>query len=166
MRHAKRASFYKMSIKDKVQQILNDLLTAENPLFLIDLKVSDANKIEIVLDGDQGVSLQDCIEISRKVEAELDSETLDFSLDVCSAGVSSPLKFVRQYKKNIGRTLKVKTISQGEIQATLIDANEEEIVLNWKAREPKPQGKGKITVEKNQNIPYSEIKESVVIISF
>lgn len=80
--------------------------------------------------------------------------------------MSSPLKLVRQYKKNIGRTVKVKTISQGDFEASLSDADEQTATLSWSAREPKEIGKGKVTVQKTITIPYSDIKEAVVIISF
>ncbi|PKP18025.1 MAG: ribosome assembly cofactor RimP, partial [Bacteroidetes bacterium HGW-Bacteroidetes-23] len=75
------------------------------------------------------------------------------------------LKLVRQYKKNIGRTLKVKTATD-VIEAVLADANEEFITLTWTAREPKKIGKGKETVEKKIELPYSEIKEAIVTITF
>ena len=106
MRHAKRASFYKnMTFKSKVQEVLDVALAEREHLFLIDLSINDANKISIILDGDFGVNLQDCIDVSRAVENNLDREEQDFSLEVASAGVSSPLKGIRQYKKNKGRTL-------------------------------------------------------------
>lgn len=158
--------FIEITLKDKVKNILDAVLADYEQLFLIELSVSENNKIIITLDGDSGVNLQDCITISRAVEQELDKEELDFSLEVASAGVSSPLKFVRQYKKNIGRKLKVKTISNEEIEALLTDADDEAATFSWKAREPKKIGKGKETVEKTVRLPYGEIKESIVLISF
>ena len=122
-------------------------------------------KIIVTLDGDQGVTLQDCIDISRAIKINLDREEQDFSLEVASAGVPTPLKLVRQYKKNIGRTLKVKTATD-VIEAVLADANDEFITLTWTAREPKKIGKGKETVEKKIELPYSEIKEAIVTITF
>ena len=167
MRHAKRASFYKnMTFKSKVQEVLDAALAEREHLFLIDLSINDANKISIILDGDFGVNLQDCIDVSRAVENNLDREEQDFSLEVASAGVSSPLKFVRQFKKNIGRTLKVKTIASEEVEAKLTSADDEKITLEWQAREPKKIGKGKETVEKKLELPYENIKEAIVIISF
>ncbi len=167
MRHAKRASFYKnMTFKSKVQEVLDAALAEREHLFLIDLSINDANKISIILDGDFGVNLQDCIDVSRAVENNLDREEQDFSLEVASAGVSSPLKLVRQFKKNIGRTIKVKAISSEEIEAKLSMADDEKITLEWQAREPKKIGKGKETVDKKLEIPYENIKEAIVIISF
>ena len=167
MRHAKRASFYKnMTFKNKVQEVLDAALAERKELFLIDLSINDANKISIVLDGDLGINLQDCIDISRAVENNLDREEQDFSLEVASAGISSPLKLIRQYKKNIGRTLKVKTNSLEEIEAQLTMANDEKITIEWQAREPKKIGKGKETVDKKLELSYVNIKEAIVIISF
>jgi ribosome maturation factor RimP len=155
-----------MAFKNKVQELLDGALIERSHLFLIDLSINDANKISIVLDGDNGVSLQDCIDVSRAVEADLDREEQDFSLEVASAGLSSPLKFVRQYKKNLGRNLKVKTISSEEIEAKLTAVDDEKITLEWQAREPKKIGKGKETVDKKLELPYESIKEAIVIVSF
>lgn len=167
MRHAQRASFYKkMSFKEKVSQLLHQALEENKELFLIDFTISESNKIEVILDGDNGVVLQDCINISRAIEHNLDREEHDFSLEVASAGVSSPLKLIRQYKKNIGRTLKVKTTNGTEIEAQLQDVDEEKITLSWKTREAKAVGKGKQTVQKTQEIPYNQIKEAIVTIKF
>ncbi len=166
MRHALRASFYKnMTFKEKVVGLLNQGLSEKPSVFLIDLTITESMKIIVTLDGDQGVTLQDCIDISRAIEHNLDREEQDFSLEVASAGVSTPLKLVRQYKKNIGRTLKVKTTTDS-LEAVLADANEDFITLTWTAREPKKIGKGKETVEKKIELPYAEIKEAIVTITF
>jgi ribosome maturation factor RimP len=155
-----------MTFKDKVQELINAALAERPELFLVDFSINDANKISINLDGDQGVNLQDCIDVSRAIENQLDREEQDFSLEVASAGVSSPLKFIRQYKKNIGRTLKVKITDSADIEAKLVAADEEKITLEWQAREPKKIGKGKETVDKKAEILYQNIKEAIVIVSF
>jgi ribosome maturation factor RimP len=154
-----------MTFKEKVTELLNEGLKEKPSIFLIDLNINDVFKIIVTLDGDNGVTLQDCIDISRAIEHNLDREEQDFSLEVASAGVSSPLKIVRQYKKNIGRTLKVKTATE-TIEAPLTEVNDNFIVLEWEAREPKKIGKGKETVQKRQEIPYTDIKEAVVTITF
>ena len=154
-----------MTFKEKVYQLLQEGLEEKPSIFLIDMTITESFKIIVTLDGDHGVVLQDCIDISRAIEHNLDREEQDFSLEVASAGVSSPLKHIRQYKKNIGRTLEVKTNTE-TIEAVLTDATDEKIVLEWEAREPKKIGKGKETVQKRVEIPYSEIKEAIVIITF
>jgi ribosome maturation factor RimP len=154
-----------MTFKEKVNQLLVEQLLEKPSVFLIDLNISDSYKITVTLDGDNGVVLQDCIDISRAIENNLDREEQDFSLEVASAGVSSPLKHLRQYKKNVGRSLRVKTATQ-TIEAELVEANEENIVLTWQAREPKKVGKGKETVQKREEILYADIKEAIVTITF
>lgn len=154
-----------MTFKEKVNTLLQEALEERPSLFLIDLTITDAFKVIITLDDDNGVVLQDCIDVSRAVESNLDREEQDFSLEVASVGVGSPLKLVRQYIKNIGRTLIVTTNTE-KIEAELVDANEDFIILSWKAREPKKVGKGKETVQKEQQIPYIEIKEAVVTVTF
>lgn len=153
-------------LQEKVEKLLEEALEENNSLFLISLDINPANNhISVIIDGDKGVSVNDCIAVSRQIEHNLDREEEDFSLEVSSAGVSEPLKLPRQFKKNIGRKLKVKTTSE-TIEADLTQATEQDIRLNWKAREPKPVGKGKHTVEKEAVIPYEEIKEAKVIITF
>ncbi len=152
-------------MRDEVVELLDQAL-AENPsLFLINLEITADNQIRVVLDGDNGVKVEDCISISRAVEHNLDEE-LDFSIDVMSCGATEPLMMTRQYVKNIGRTVVVNTNKGEKIEATLTAANDENITLNWKAREPKPVGKGKVTVQKEAVIPYSEITQTKVMIKF
>ncbi|MFZ4671905.1 MAG: ribosome assembly cofactor RimP [Flavobacterium sp.] len=154
-----------MTFKEKITNLIEEGLQEKPSLFLVDLSISDSYKISVTLDGDNGVQLQDCIDISRAIDSNLDREEQDFSLEVASAGVSTPLKLVRQYKKNIGRTLKVKTAT-ATIEAKLENVTEETILLSWTSREPKKIGKGKETVEHKREIPFSEIKEAIVIIIF
>jgi len=154
-----------MTFKEKVRQLLEVALQERPSLFLIDLTITDSGKINVNIDGDNGVTLQDCIDVSRAIEHNLDREEHDFALEVASVGVGSPLKLVRQYIKNVGRTLIVKTENQ-TIEAELVAANDNFITLSWQAREPKKIGKGKETVQKTLDIPYSEIKEAIVTIIF
>jgi len=154
-----------MTFKEKVFGLVADGLIDKPSIFLIDLTISDAFKISVFLDGDNGVLLQNCIDVSRSIENNLDREEQDFSLEVASVGVGSPLKIVRQYIKNIGRTLIVKLATE-TIEAELVEANDNFIILSWKAREPKKLGKGKETVQKREQIPYTEIKEAIVTVTF
>ena len=148
-----------------VKKLVNEAVSDNESLFLIDLSFSSNNKIQVVVDGDQGVSVKECIRISRHIEHNLDREEDDFALVVTSPDISHPLTVKRQYKKNINRILKVKTGDE-ELEGTLVNTDEDGISLKWKAREPKPIGKGKVTVEKNATIAYKDIKEAKVKITF
>ncbi|MRI02514.1 ribosome assembly cofactor RimP [Kriegella sp. EG-1] len=152
-------------LKEQVKALLDGALNEDESLFLIDFSITADNSIKIVLDGDNGILLKDCMRVSRAIEHNLDREEFDFSLEVTSAGASSPLLMPRQFRKNIGRKLKVKT-SENSFEGNLTETTDDGIVLEWKAREPKPIGKGKVTVQKKQNIEFSEIKEAKVILKF
>ncbi len=166
MRGRKVPSFYLfMSLTDKVHKLLEEALQENEALFLIDCKIHPDNSIEVIIDGDDGVKVEDCISISRAIEHNLDRDEEDFSLQVMSSGVSEGLKHIRQYKKNIGRKLKVKTKNE-TFEGELISISEDSIILTWKAREPKPIGKGKVTVAKEANVAYESIVEAKVMITF
>ncbi|HLV14359.1 MAG TPA: ribosome assembly cofactor RimP [Xanthomarina sp.] len=148
-----------------VENLLKEGLEEKQHLFLIDLTISEDNSIKIVIDGDTGVTVEDCMFVSRAIEHNLDREEQDFSLEVASAGATSPLVNVRQYKKNVGRTLEIKT-NDKVIEADLLDATDNHIVVQWESREPKPVGKGKVTVQNKAEIAYKDIVEAKVMIKF
>ncbi|RXG29411.1 ribosome assembly cofactor RimP [Leeuwenhoekiella palythoae] len=153
-------------LKEKVTALLQEAFEEYENLFLIDLKIKGNNEIVVVIDGDQGVTVQDCINVSRKVEHNLDREEEDFSLEVMSAGATEPLINIRQYKKNEGRDLEVVLQDGSKITGNLIQVHDEGIVLFWKERVPKEVGKGKMTVEKEEVIAFEAIKQAKVKIKF
>ena len=152
-------------LQQRVEMLLKEAFEKRPDLFPISLKVGTDQSIRVNLDGDSGVSLQDCMEISRAVEHQLDREEFDFSLEVSSAGATAPLELPRQYHKNLGRTLEVKT-EELEVKGTLEAVGTNDITLSWKVREPKPVGKGKHTVRKEEVIPFSEIEKAKVVLKF
>ena len=165
MRGLKVPSFYRIMFKEVVKELLQNCLSERDDLFLIDFEILSGNVIRIVVDGDNGVLVEDCMMISRAIEHNLDRDEYDFSLEVSSAGAYSNLTNSRQYVKNIGRVLSIKTNLE-DYEAKLVEANKEDIKLKWKQREPKKIGKGKVTVEKEINILYKDINEAKVKIKF
>jgi len=126
--------------------------------FLVDLKISADNRINVAIDGDNGITIDDCIELSRAIENSLDRDEEDFELNVASAGLDSPLKMKRQYKKNIGRDLTVVTFEGDSFEGQLITADDENISL-------KLPGKKNAALEP-VTIPYSEINTAKIVIKF
>jgi len=155
-----------MMDKEKIKNLINDAVAQNQELFITELKFLSDNKIFVEVDGDHGIPLKECIRISREVEHNLDREVEDFSLEVTSPDVSNPLKNKRQYKKNINRILKIRLQDNSTIEGVLTKVTEDKIELEWKARERKPIGKGKITVVKNATISYTNILEAKVKIIF
>lgn len=153
-------------LKEKVRQLVQEALDENPTLFLINLSIQGANEIKVTIDGDEGVTVQDCIAVSRKVENNLDREEEDFSLEVMSVGATTPLILARQYEKNIGRTLEIQTTQGETVEGRLEATTDSGVVMAWKAREPKPVGKGKITVQKRVTFPFDEIVRAKVVIKF
>jgi|TARA_Y100000994_G_C15678445_1_gene436768 ribosome maturation factor RimP len=155
-----------MNFKEKVGQVLKNSLKEYPELFLISLSISIDNKIKIILDGERGVSINDCITISRSIENNLDAEDPDFAIEVSSVGAEDPFVDKRQYKKNLNRILSIIDKDKNKFKGKLITVDEFEIMIQWKQREPKKIGKGKITKTKSKLLKYSEILEAKVIINF
>lgn len=165
MRGHRVPSFYNVMLEQKVKALIDAALAERPDLFLLEFTVRPGNQITVVIDGDRGVSVEDCVFMSRAIEHNCDREEVDFSLEVTSAGVFAPLKLPRQFYKNIGRTLEVKT-SEDTIKGELMAVEKKGISLNWKARKPKPQGKGKVTVQMEAFIPFETIEKAKVLIKF
>jgi ribosome maturation factor RimP len=155
-----------MNFNQKIEDLLTMALEEHPSVFLVDLKISADKSIKVILDGDEEVNVKDCINISRAIEGALDRDEEDFSLEVASAGVGSPLKFPRQYHKNLGRKLEVISTDGLKFEGELTHVKEDAIELQWKQREPKPIGKGKVTVTKNKILKFDEISQTKVMIKF
>ena len=158
--------FFGMDFKSQVTELVVAALAENESLFLIDLHVGINHAIRVIVDGDQGVSLQECMRISRAVEHNLDREAQDFSIEVTSAGVGEPLSQPRQYIKNIGRKLEVTNLEGQLFSGTLQTADQQHFTLQWKQREPKPIGKGKVTVDKTQQWTYDQVSKAKIIVQF
>jgi ribosome maturation factor RimP len=151
-------------LKEKVEELIADGI-AGTDIFVVKLKVTANNDINVLLDSDSGLTLADCRTVSRAIEFNLDREEEDFSLTVASSGIGEPL-VLRQYTKNVGRKVRVTLNDEEVIEAKMISATDDAIVLEWKSREPKPTGKGKITVVNKRTIEYRDINKTVVLITF
>ena len=138
-----------MDFNKRVHELLNQALTEQHNLFLVDLSIDSDSHIRVVLDGDAGVTLEQCMQVSRHIEHNFDREEHDFSLEVGSAGASAPPLQPRQYKKQKGRILKINTNRAEEIKGKLTASEKQMSDLQWKSREPKYSGKGKQTVIKD-----------------
>lgn len=150
------------SILNQVTEKLESLIE-DSTLFLVEIKVKPTNNIKIFLDGDNGVTIEAVSKINRALYKFMEETELfpngDFSLEVSSPGVDEPLKFLRQYKKNIGRKVEV-TLNEGEqpVEGKLKEATETEITIE--------EIIGKKKEIKETVIPFSNIKKTVVQISF
>lgn len=151
--------------KEHILSLANAHLNGGN-VYITNIKVAADNHISLSIDGDNGVSIDDCVALSRAIESKLDRDKEDFYLDVSSHGATTPLLLPRQYTRHIGRTFEVKLLDGEKAEGELIRCDAEKITLQYSLREPKPLGKGKVTVVKEQTIPFSQIKEARIKLKY
>lgn len=144
--------------KDKIIELANPAID-NTDMFIVDVRISKDNRISLVIDSDSGVKIQDCINVSRAIEGNLDREKEDFELNVMSFGVGEPLVLKRQYKKNLSREIRVIYNDSQVIEGELAEVNDDYIIVR-----PKPKKK-KDKIE-DLNIAYQNIKEAKIIVSF
>ena len=153
-----------MNIEKRVKELVEEKIADKPYLFLVDVKMHSNGKLMILVDGDQGIGIDDCVAISRHVGFHLEEENVidtAYNLEVSSPGVDMPLTLIRQYVKNIGRNLAIKMADGTKREGKLTAITEDAIVIEEKIKE---KGKRAETVE--SVIPIDKITETKVLISF
>lgn len=162
-----------MNAEEKIGQWVQEMLdTQDDSLFLVDISILDAKnsqKVVVHLDGDEGISIDTCAEISRKLgnlmeEEELISES--YTLEVSSPGLDLPLKMHRQYIKNIGRRVKVLLQDNTTLKGELTQVSEQQIVLQEELKIKSKDKSKKRGETKEVVIPFQDIKKTNVLASF
>jgi ribosome maturation factor RimP len=129
--------------------------------FLVGFTSRPGNKFSVFIDGDNGVSIEDCRLLSRSIENAFDRNIEDYELTVSSAGIDHPLKSERQFRKNTGREMKV-TLNDGtSLEGILVATNADGIEIKHKEKKA-----GKEILKPNTVISFPEIKSAIISISF
>ena len=154
-----------MDIEEKIARIAEENLL-DNSLFLVEVKISTGgmSKVEVLIDGDNGVDISVCATLSRKIGEVVEVENLiegAYNLEVSSPGVGQPLKLIRQYRANKGRELKVLLNDGNELNGKLKEVGNDEILMEIEIREKKHK---KVLEEKR--IVLNDIKKAKVQVSF
>ena len=153
-----------MQVEKRVKELVEEKIADRPELFLVDIKMLPNNKLIIHVDGDEGITIQDCAAISRHVGFHLEEENvLDkaYNLEVSSPGIGEPLKLKRQYNKNIGREVSVKLEGGALTEGKLLTVSDDGIVI-----EAKVKIKGKKAELVETGIDFNNITETKVLISF
>ena len=153
-----------MTDKDKIVQLVHEKL--DEGMFLVDVHVNAANVIRVFIDSFDGVSIEQCVAVSRHIEHHLDREKEDFELQVSSPGLSEPFRVKEQYLKNVGRQLEIDFTDGKKITGLLHAALPEYILIESSSREMVEGHKKKQLVVKEYQIEYSDIKSAKVVVSF
>ena len=147
-----------------IEALIAKLLLESEDLFLVSVIVKPTNNIKIFIDADGGLNIDKCVKINRAMYRTIEEEAWypdgNFSLEVSSPGIDEPLKLLRQYKKNIGRSVEVTMNDATKLEGKLTAVNETSITIEF------TEGKNKKAVILSKEIAFSEIKQTIVLIVF
>lgn len=146
--------------QNRIKELLDEKLDGTE-VFVCEILVSNSNVITVFIDGDKGVNVDHCSSISRFLESKLDRDSEDYELRVSSFGADRPLISRRQYPKHVGRTLQVIRKDESEIKGTFESFDDQHIIL----KPILPKSKKQVVTEL-LSIPFEDIKEATVVISF
>lgn len=158
-----------MDLSTSITEMAASLLK-EPHLFLVEVVISGnrvQKKVVVIIDGDNGATIEDCAKLSRALSAQLDEneEAIPekYTLEVTTPGVDFPLKLKRQYKKHIGRGFKITLTDKSQVKGKLIGAGDEAIEIEF---EEKVDKKSKKKEMKTMELPFDMIDKAFVQISF
>lgn len=150
---------------EQITAMIGELLTDTPEYFLVGLKIKPTQNVKVYLDGDQGITIETCVRLNRKLYKTIEEAGIfpagEFSLEVSSPGIDEPLALLRQYQKNIGRKVEVTLNGDGGAQVgKLLAAQETGIEIEVTS------GKGKKAITQTLSFSFDQIKSTVVQISF
>lgn len=153
-------------LKQTIEEIVKKHLPDESH-FIVEVKMAEKSGktlLNLLIDSDQGLTIESCARVSRLVSEELEAMEImpdAYTIEVSSPGLDYPLSSKRQYLKNIGRELKVNLSTDKEVVGKLLEVDDAGIKMLVKKKE-----KGKKATEEELTIPFEEVKKSIVQVSF
>lgn len=152
---------------NRLKEAVSDAI-AGTDIFIVTTSADAGNNLTVELDSPDGIDLDTIARISRDIEAALDREKEDFSLEVGTAGLTAPFTVPGQYLKNIGNPVDVTTADGRKLKATLaaFDPGESAVTLSWPVKVKEPGAKRPVARDNVETIPLSNIKEIKYRIEF
>ncbi|MBO5850019.1 MAG: ribosome assembly cofactor RimP [Paludibacteraceae bacterium] len=154
-----------MITKDEIIKIVEEYIS-ETDYFLVEVCVSADNRIVVEIDSFEGVDIDFCANLSKKIEENFDREKEDFELEVSSAGLTSPFKVSQQYEKNLGNEVEVLTKNGEKLTGILTETNENNFTITVEVKEKLESEKRKTLVQKHLNFEKNDIKYIKYLIRF
>ncbi len=154
-----------MKFEEKFKIVLSEILDNYKSLFLIELTFGVNNDVKVFLDGDNGVTLKDCALISSDIKKKINQDETNYSVEIGSCGIDYPLTLMRQFKKNIFRKIEITDFDDRKYNGVLAKVSNTSFMINWKERQPKKIGKGKVTVDLSKSFNFGEYKKAQIILN-
>ncbi|WP_295767299.1 ribosome assembly cofactor RimP [uncultured Mucilaginibacter sp.] len=152
------------NVEKRAAELVEEKLAEKPGIFLVSVKMHSNGKLIILIDGDNGLGISDCVDVSRHVGFHLEEENVvedAYNLEVSSPGIDTPLELPRQYTKNIGRRVSVKTTDGTKREGKLLAYADGSVIIEETIKE-----KGKKAELVESAIPTENIAETKVLISF
>lgn len=134
--------------------------------FLVDVTVTPDDRIVVEIDHAEGVWIEDCVDLSRFIEARLSRDEEDYELEVGSAGLGQPFKVVRQYVNHVGREVEVLTCDGRKLHGVLVSADDDGFALSVKVKRKAEGEKRARWVKETLAFRYDEVKYTKYLIKF
>lgn len=148
----------------QIEKLVDETLADDPQYFRVQVKIKPTNNIKVFIEGDNGITIEKCVQINRSLYKKLEELAFfpdgDFSLEVSSPGVGEPLKDRRQYNRNIGRDVEVVFNDGTKKEGKLLQVADADIIIET------TEGKGKKAVIQQLVIPFNNIKTTTVQIKF
>ena len=154
----------RMIDRSKILNLVNGKL--DDDMFLVDITVNTNNVIHVEIDSFTGLTIDQCVMLSRHIESNLDRESEDFELQVSSPGAGQPFKVREQFRKNTGRELEVILKDGSVLKGRLTETGTEGIAIEYSEKEKQEGSNKKVLIEKKHEVAYQDIEKARVIISF
>jgi ribosome maturation factor RimP len=161
--------FYKIVRRMIEQYVIYNLVESyllQTEIFIVNVIVTPDHRIVIEIDSKQGVTIDECAQLSQFIESNLDREKEDFELEVGSAGLSSPFKVLQQYEKYIGSEVEVVTKKGDKLSGVLNAADPEKFAITIQEKIKEEGAKRKKNVERTVQFTYEEVKKTNYLIRF
>ncbi len=155
----------KMIDKNEIKAIAEKFLENSSD-YLVDINITPGNIITVEIDNDNGVNIDNCISLSRFIESNLDRDIEDFELTVTSVGLTTPFKSFRQYKKSEGKEVEVLTKKGEKLKGLLVSSSETDFTIEVSKMQKTEGSKRKTEVIESITMPYSDVKQTKLLIRF
>lgn len=154
-----------MITKELIGSLIDEKLTGDG-VFLVESKVSPANKIYLEIDSLSGVPITYCITISKFIESQLDRDEEDFELEVSTSSISAPFKVLNHYKKNLNRDVEVVKADNKKVTGLLTEVNDDSFTIETESMQKIEGKKKKQLVEETVTLTYDEVRSTTLVLNF
>ncbi len=144
---------------EEIRIIIKEKLQGTD-IFVVDLSISANNSITVMIDSNENVSINDCIQLSRDIESKFDREEEDFELLVTSYGLDRPYKVLAQYKKHLNDDVDVVTANGEKFEGELVEVNETDFSIAFTKKVKREGKKRKQLIEEKLQFKYDDVKST------